>query len=117
VLQLDGDRRRNEFLNSPWVRVCIPVRPGLERSACGWLAEHVEGKKGFDTSPTKPAGKLLQQLEERRTAEQLAQPGPDFVTLTGETAPRPARETWPVIDEFEILEPTSGFVYQAIQVA
>lgn len=31
LIQLDGDRRRNEFINSPWARICIPIRPGRER--------------------------------------------------------------------------------------
>jgi hypothetical protein len=33
MIQLDGDTRRNEFLNSPWVRICVPIRAGREREA------------------------------------------------------------------------------------
>jgi hypothetical protein len=34
---LDGDKRRNAFLNSPWVKVALPLRPGREREAIEWL--------------------------------------------------------------------------------
>ena len=28
LLQLDGDNLRNAFLNAPWVKAVIPIRPG-----------------------------------------------------------------------------------------
>jgi hypothetical protein len=116
VLQMDADRRRNEFLNSPWVRVCVPVRPGWERTACVWLSEHIEGTRGFSLDPKTPSGKLIADLEKKRTKERAAQPGPDYVTLDGQIAPgaEDAANTWPVVDEFEILEPTQGFVLERI---
>ena len=49
LLQLDGDDRRNAFLNAPWVKAVIPVRPGLETAALNWLVkDHVEGSDGLD---------------------------------------------------------------------
>ena len=42
LLQLDGDNLRNAFLNAPWVKAVLPIRPGKERAALSWL-EHVEG--------------------------------------------------------------------------
>lgn len=42
LLQLDGDERRNAFLNAPWVKAVIPVRPGKEIAAVNWL-QHIEG--------------------------------------------------------------------------
>ena len=42
MLQLDGDNLRNAFLNAPWVKAVLPIRPGKERAALSWL-EHVEG--------------------------------------------------------------------------
>ena len=118
VLQMDGDRRRNEFLNSPWVRVCVPVRPGWERDACVWLSEHIEGKRGFSLEPKSPTGKLVADLEKKRGKEKSALPGPDYVTLDGQVAPdaQDAANTWPVVDEFEILEPTEGFVIERLNV-
>jgi hypothetical protein len=37
LMQLDGDNLRNAFLNAPWVKAVIPVRPGREREALTWL--------------------------------------------------------------------------------
>src|ERR1700742_4545768 len=49
LLQLDGDNLRNSFLNAPWVKAVIPVRPGKERAAMNWLQRlHVEGTDGLD---------------------------------------------------------------------
>jgi hypothetical protein len=42
LLQLDGDNLRNAFLNSPWVKAVMPIRPGKEKEALNWL-KHVEG--------------------------------------------------------------------------
>lgn len=48
LLQLDGDNHRNAFLNSPWVKAIIPIRPGRELDALKWLQlAHVEGTEGF----------------------------------------------------------------------
>lgn len=49
LLQLDGDDLRNAFLNAPWVKAVIPVRPGKELEATNWLQQmHVEGTDGLD---------------------------------------------------------------------
>jgi len=37
LLQLDGDNLRNAFLNSPWVKAVVPIRPGREMAALNWL--------------------------------------------------------------------------------
>jgi hypothetical protein len=48
LLQLDGDNLRNSFLNAPWVKAVIPVRPGREREALAWLKQsQVEGIEGL----------------------------------------------------------------------
>lgn len=48
TIQLDGDPMRNAFLNSPWVKAAMPIRPGMERQALKWLElEHVEGSDGL----------------------------------------------------------------------
>ena len=46
LLQLDGDNMRNAFLNAPWVKAVIPVRPGKEVAAVNWL-KGVEGMNGI----------------------------------------------------------------------
>jgi len=53
LLQLDGDNLRNAFLNAPWVKAVIPVRPGREKAALNWLRS-IEGHEhdGWDSSYT-----------------------------------------------------------------
>jgi hypothetical protein len=46
LLQLDGDNMRNAFLNAPWVKAVIPIRPGKEKAAVNWL-KGVEGFNGI----------------------------------------------------------------------
>jgi len=46
LLQLDGDSMRNAFLNAPWVKAVIPIRPGKEKAAINWL-KGVEGMDGI----------------------------------------------------------------------
>jgi hypothetical protein len=49
LLQLDGDMHRNAFLNSPWAKVVVPIRPGREPEALRWLQlAHVEESEGLD---------------------------------------------------------------------
>jgi hypothetical protein len=49
LLQLDGDNLRNAFLNAPWVKAVIPIRPGREKAALNWLRS-IEGHEqdGWD---------------------------------------------------------------------
>lgn len=50
LLQLDGDDMRNAFLNAPWVKAVIPIRPGKELEASNWLQQmHVEGTDGLES--------------------------------------------------------------------
>ncbi|MGW9629658.1 hypothetical protein ACWGST_03080 [Agromyces sp. NPDC055520] len=46
LLELDGDNMRNAFLNAPWVKAVIPIRPGKEEAAINWL-KGVEGFNGI----------------------------------------------------------------------
>lgn len=118
LIQLDGDRRRNEFLNSPWVRACVPIRPGQEGPALRWMAAHFEGHRGFDLSPASALANLIADIEARRELESRGSPGPDYVTLDGEVAPTRADSAlaYPVIDEFDVTVPTEGFVYETVTV-
>lgn len=59
LLQLDGDNLRNSFLNAPWVKAVIPIRPGKERAAMNWLQRlHVEGTEGLDDQYVAPPDEL-----------------------------------------------------------
>jgi hypothetical protein len=42
LIQLDADNLRNAFLNAPWVKAIIPIRPGRESAALNWL-RFIEG--------------------------------------------------------------------------
>lgn len=116
LIQLDGDRRRNEFLNSPWIRACVPLRPGVEREAMTWLAHHVEGTSGFSVDPGTALGELLASVEAQRALESVGAPGPDYVTLDGRVPQgrEDSAQAYPVIDEFDVTVPTEGFVYDLL---
>jgi hypothetical protein len=59
LLQLDGDDLRNAFLNAPWVKAVIPIRPGKELAAINWLQRvHVEGSDGLDSNYVAPQSEL-----------------------------------------------------------
>ena len=59
LLQLDGDDLRNAFLNAPWVKAVIPIRPGKELEASNWLQQmHVEGTDGLGDLYHAPAKEL-----------------------------------------------------------
>jgi hypothetical protein len=127
VLQLDGDMRRNEFINSPWVRACVPISPKREREALAWLAEHIEGRIGYDASQ-QPLRGLLEEVENFRQREVAAgSDGSEYATfgplaqpIGGVTTPAPTvppgAAVYPIIATFEVATPTEGFVYDEIVV-
>jgi hypothetical protein len=49
LIQLDGDNLRNAFLNAPWVKAVVPIRPDAEWRALDWLGS-VEGNDGLGES-------------------------------------------------------------------
>jgi hypothetical protein len=59
LLQLDGDDLRNAFLNAPWVKAVIPIRPGKELEASNWLQQkQVEGTDGLGAFYEAPDDEL-----------------------------------------------------------
>lgn len=59
LLQLDGDNMRNAFLNAPWVKAVIPIRPGMEEAALKWLTSaEVEGADGLDAAYSGDASEV-----------------------------------------------------------
>jgi hypothetical protein len=120
LMQLDGDRRRNEFLNSPWARICVPMRSGREREAIQWVAKHLEGEVGYDISKA-PLSKLIADIESFRTREdKLGLNGADWVTVDATPGapadPAKPEGVYPVIEEFDVTMPTDGFVYDQLTV-
>ncbi len=119
-IQLDGDNRRNEFINSPWLRICLPMKPGKEEEAIRWLARHIEGEVGYDLN-AGPLKKLLDDLKaERDKEDSIGLDGADFVTVDSNVgAPDGAvspENVYPVIDEFDVTLPTEGFIYDEVLV-
>lgn len=120
LIQLDGDRRRNEFLNSPWARTCVPMRPGREREAIQWLAKHLEGEVGYDINHG-PLATLLGEIEAYRKRENgLGLNGVDWVTVDADPGapadPAKPEGVYPVVDEFDVTMPTDGFVFDELNV-
>ncbi|MDL9936817.1 LysM domain-containing protein [Gordonia sp. ABSL1-1] len=70
LIQIDGDERRNQFLNAAWVKAVLPIRPGHEVEAMDWLAKaNVEGEAGlgmpYPVQPGDPAeyqGKTVREV-------------------------------------------------------
>jgi len=121
LIQLDGDTRRNEFINSPWLRICMPIRPNREREAVEWLAKHVEGEFGYDPNSGALKG-LLADIEAYRADEQsLGLDGPNYVqvdsTVGAPEGPARPENVYPVIDEFEVTVPTDGFVFDELVIS
>ncbi|WP_232318562.1 hypothetical protein [Sphingomonas sp. TDK1] len=123
AIQLDGDARRNEFLNSPWIRVCLPIYPGRESEAIDWLSRHVEGEEGYDVN-NGPLADLLKQVAQYRDQEaKLGINGPDYVTVDSTigdepgdpNAPLTPENIYPIVQEFEVTVPTEGFVYDELK--
>lgn len=121
LIQLDGDTRRNEFLNSPWVRVCVPFRPNREGEAIEWLAKHVEGDIGYDIN-SGPLSDLLADIEKIREEEaSLGIEGPEYVKIDSDVydddprdAPLSPERVYPIVDEYGVTVPTEGFVYDEL---
>jgi hypothetical protein len=120
LLQLDGDSRRNEFLNSPWARICVPMQAGREREAIQWLASHLEGEVGYNVN-SGPLSGLLTEIEKFRDRERkLGLGGPDYVTVDSTPGapadPAKPEGVYPIVDQFEVTMPTDGFVYDELNV-
>jgi hypothetical protein len=79
LMQLDGDDLRNAFLNAPWVKAVLPIRPGKELAALSWL-KHVEGKEPIGPSdiylpPAVRVRRYLDRVQGRPGHHVQADPG------------------------------------------
>ncbi|GAA3839492.1 hypothetical protein ACFS5L_13240 [Streptomyces phyllanthi] len=133
LIQIDGDARRNEFLNAAWVKAVLPVRPGREPDALEWLRKaDVEGEAALDRDypfqqgdpedyRDKKVGEVLDllasQLETSNTAiantlaaEEVFETG--FDPLTGGF--RPA-DPYKVFDQWIEVLPTDQVVAVEVQ--
>lgn len=65
LLQLDGDKLRNAYLNAAWAKVVIPIRRGKEKLAFEWLKQQeVEGNKGFADEYVNEAGEKVPKMND-----------------------------------------------------
>lgn len=62
LIQIDGDQQRQAFLNAPYVKAVIPLRPGHEREALEWL-KLIEGIAEDDTSMEPLVDSISKQHE------------------------------------------------------
>lgn len=98
LLQLDGDNLRNAFLNAPWVKAVMPIRPGKEKMAIAWL-KHVEGFNGigpndlYSGDGVDPDGKPLN-----------GQPLTEVLDLLAETVAKKHKEAM-IPRDFDLSDP------------
>ncbi|WP_235617682.1 hypothetical protein [Brevibacillus brevis] len=131
LIQIDGDERRNEFLNAAWVKAILPIRPGQEVAALAWLTQ-VEGEIALglpypyqqgdpEIFQGKKIGEVLQivaqQLKESNTvvantlaAEKVFETG--FDPLAGGF--RPA-EPYQIFDQWVEILPTDQVAAVAVR--
>jgi hypothetical protein len=120
TIQLDGDDRRNQFLNAAWVKAVIPIQPGRELDALAWLQnENVEGVAGLSApyvlQPGDPPGyanKTIGQVLEIMAGQLAAQNTDITNTLSTETVFEKGFD--PLADGIK-LDPTVDFKGDAMQ--
>jgi hypothetical protein len=93
LLQLDGDDLRNAFLNAPWVKAIIPIRPGKEKAALNWLEKSgVEGSDGLDATYSASDDELIRinvYITTGKTPREFTDA--EWTTVSETTAPNPVK--------------------------
>jgi hypothetical protein len=65
LLQLDGDDRRNAFLNAGYVKAVLPIHPGMEQQALAWLKQaQVEGSDAISPEIMTQVDALAQSVQD-----------------------------------------------------
>jgi len=77
LLQLDGDSMRNAFLNAPWVKAIVPIRPGREREAKDWLKGVLEGSDGLDPAIEQQLNDLADKVAAKHAKGGTVEDMPD----------------------------------------
>jgi hypothetical protein len=131
LIQIDGDERRNEFLNAAWAKAVLPVRPGQELAALSWLIG-VEGEAGLGVTyevqsgdpadfGTKKVGEVLalvskqlndanKDYENTKRSEKVFETG--FDPLAGGFKPA---EPYQVFDQWVEVLPTEQVAAVAVK--
>ena len=79
LLQLDGDSMRNAFLNAPWVKAIVPIRPGREQDAINWLKGVMEGADGLDGTLDAQLKELAAKVAEKHQKSVTVSNMPDLI--------------------------------------
>jgi hypothetical protein len=79
LLQLDGDSMRNAFLNAPWVKAIVPIRPGREQDAINWLKGVMEGADGLDGTLDAQLNELAAKVAEKHMKSATVSDMPDLI--------------------------------------
>jgi hypothetical protein len=116
LLQLDGDNQRNAFLNAPWVKAVIPIRPGKELDAINWIGHtSIEGADGLDdpyqASSDNEEAQIVAGLQEHEWP-----PGPRhdrYATFAQQIAANPATTYVSIRDALTYLALRIQVVHQA----
>ncbi len=77
LLQLDGDSMRNAFLNAPWVKAIIPIRPGKEKEAIKWLKGVMEGDDGLTEELENQLNELAEKIASKHKEAVVVEDYPD----------------------------------------
>ncbi len=77
LLQLDADSMRNAFLNAPWVKAIVPIRPGREREAMDWLKGVLEGSDGLDPAIEQELNELADKVAQKHAQSETVKTTPD----------------------------------------
>ena len=114
LLQLDGDSMRNAFLNAPWVKAIIPIRPGKEKEAIKWLKGVMEGNDGLTEELESQLNELAEKIASKHEAATAVedypdplQPGEDDATINSTPVDR--------VFEFGFEPLPGGFRAQSIE--
>lgn len=79
LLQLDGDSMRNAFLNAPWVKAIVPIRPGAEADAIAWLKGVAEGDAGLTSALEAQLRELAAKVADKHKKATTVQTIPDLI--------------------------------------
>jgi hypothetical protein len=81
---------RNAFLNAPWVKAIVPIRPGRERDAIDWLKGVLEGDEGLDAVHEQQLRDLADKVDqwiEVAPTDQVAAVSVQYDPVTGRQIP------------------------------
>jgi hypothetical protein len=110
LLQLDGDSMRNAFLNAPWVKAIVPIRPGREQEAINWLKGVMEGEEGLDGTLDAKLKELAAKVTAKHQQASKVGDIPDLINPAVTVAATPVDRVF----EFGFNPLAGGFRAQSI---